>query len=102
MTCIQAQDLPITAEPAPSLLGITIQAALPSSSQGNAPADLTDRLKEMVNLLEMPIDQLVQSEDCLRVLLDAIAERLPPDLRQVLHCPADLNFYREEVTAASG
>ena len=56
----------------------------------------------MVNLLEMPIDQLVQSEDCLRVLLDAIAERLPPDLRQVLHCAADLNFYREEVTAASG
>ena len=53
-------------------------------------------------MLEMPIDQLVQSEDCLRVLLDAIAERLPPDLRQVLHCPADLNFYREEVTAASG
>jgi len=56
----------------------------------------------MVNLLEMPIDQLVQSEDYLRVLLDAIAERLPPDLRQVLHCNADLNFYREEVTAASG
>ena len=34
--------------------------------------------------------------------LDAIAEHLLSDLRQVLHCAADLNFYREEVTAASG
>jgi hypothetical protein len=101
MTCIQAQNLPSMLDSAPSLLGAAIQTATPSSSQRNAPADLIDRLQEMVALLEMPIDQLVQGEDCLHVMLDSTAERLPIDLRQVLYCVANLNFYLEEVTAAS-
>ena len=55
----------------------------------------------MMDLLEMPITQLVQSEDRLCMALDAVVECLPSNLRQVLHCAADLNFYREEVTTAS-
>ena len=54
-----------------------------------------------MDLLEMPITQLVQSDDRLCMALDAIVERLPSNLRQVLHCAADLSFYRKEVIAAS-
>ncbi|KAG2564729.1 hypothetical protein PVAP13_7NG107345 [Panicum virgatum] len=74
---------------------------LPPPAQRDIPADLPDRLKEMTNLLEMPITQLVQSEDHLCVALDGVAERLPSDLGQVLLRVADLNLYREEVTKAS-
>ena len=101
MTCVQAQEQSIIADPTPPLSIATTQAALPPSSQRNVPADLADRLKEMMDLLEKPIDQLVQSVDRLHVVLDAIAARLPSDLRQILFRTADLGFHREEITAAS-
>ncbi|KAG2629505.1 hypothetical protein PVAP13_3KG456901 [Panicum virgatum] len=100
MTCVQAQELPITADPTPLSIATT-QAVLPPSSQRNVPAYLADRLKEMMDLLEKPIYQLVQSVDRLHVVLDAIAARLPSDLRQILFRTADLGFHREEITAAS-
>jgi len=101
MICIPSQSLPIVADPAPSLSIATNQAVLPSSSRRNMPADLTDRLKEVLDLLEKPIDQLVQSVDHLHVILDVVAARLLSDLRQILYRTVDLGFHREEVTAAS-
>ena len=70
---VQAQNLPVAVDPAPSLPVTINQAALPAPSQRNAPANLTNRLKEILNLLEKPIEQLVQSVDHLHGILDAVA-----------------------------
>ena len=50
---------------------------------------------------ETPIDQLVQGEDCLHVMLDPTAERLPSELREMLYSAVDLHLYWGEVVAAS-
>jgi chromosome segregation ATPase len=76
--------------------------AVPSpSTEKDTPADLADRLKEIKGFLEMPMLQLLQHEESLRAALDAVAEHLPSDLLQALHCAADLGYHREEVTTAS-
>ena len=76
--------------------------AVPSpSTEKDIPADLADWLKEIKGLLEMPMLQLFQHEESLRVDLDAVAEYLPSDLLQALHYAADLGYHREEVTTAS-
>lgn len=98
---VEAQRSPTPENPAPPPSTSTIQAALPPPSQRSVPADLTDRLKEAVDLLEKPINVMVQSVDRLHAVLNTMAVRLPFDVMQALLCAADISFHREEVTAAS-
>ena len=92
--------MPSTSGSIPPAPDAAIQTAAPPSPQRSIPTDLTDRLREMVALLETPIDQLVQGEDHLLAMPDSTAEHLPADLREVLYGAVDLHLYRAEVIAA--